>query len=148
MATIVVVITGVDGDLVLLFDGMCAVCSRAVQFVLARDRVGTLRFAPLAGETARAILASHPELAGVDALVLVERGQGSAAGRIWIGSEAVLRVAEYLGGPWRAAAVFRVVPPFVRRWAYATFAARRHRLGQRLVEYPLPDPRTRERFLP
>jgi predicted DCC family thiol-disulfide oxidoreductase YuxK len=147
MATFVVVITGVDGDLVLLFDGMCAVCSRAVQFVLARDRVGTMRFAPLQGETAQAIRASHHELSGVDALVLVERGRGSAD-RIWIGSEAVLRVAEYLGGRWRAAAVFRMVPPPLRRWAYAAFAARRHRVGRHLVQYPIPDPRTRERFLP
>ena len=139
-----------DGDLVLLFDGMCAVCSRAVRFVLARDRAGTMRFAPLQGETARAIRAAHPDLTGVDALVLVELGQGSAGtgGRLWIGSEAVLRVAEYLGGPWRVARVFRVVPPLLRQWAYAAFAARRHRLGQHLVQYPVPDPRTRERFLP
>jgi len=139
-------------DLVLLFDGMCAVCSRAVRFVLARDRVGTMTFAPLQGETARAIRASHPELAGVDALVLVERarGQGSAewTGRVWVGSEAVLRVAEYLGGPWGAARALRVVPGFLRRWAYAAFAARRHRVGRHLEPPPPPDARTRERFLP
>ena len=133
----------------LLFDGTCAVCSRAVRFVLARDRVGTMRFAPLQGETARTIRASHPELAGVDALVLVERGQGNAwAGRIWIGAEAVLRVAEYLGGPWRAARVFRLVPPFARRWGYGAFAAGRHRVGRHLEPPPIPDAHTRERFLP
>ncbi len=135
--------------LVLLFDGQCAVCSRAVRFVLARDRVGTMRFAPLEGETARALRARHPELAGVDALVLLEEGQGSgAAGRVWIGSEAVLRIAEYLGGPWRTAALLRVVPRPWRRRAYAAFARHRHRMGRRLEPPPLPDPQTRERFLP
>ncbi len=135
--------------LVLLFDGLCAVCSRAVRFVLARDRVGTMRFAPLEGETARALRARHPELGGVDALVLVEEGQGSGVeGRVWIGSEAVLRIAEYLGGPWRAAALLRVVPRPLRRRAYALFAARRHRIGRRLEVPPLPDASSRKRFLP
>lgn len=136
-------------DLVLLFDGLCAVCNGAVRFILARDRAGTMRFAPLEGETARGIRARHPALEGVDALVLVERAPAAGAPeRMWIGSEAVLQIAEYLGGPWRAARVFRLVPRFVRQGAYARFAARRHRFASRLAAFPVPDPKTRERFLP
>ncbi len=134
--------------LVLLFDGRCAVCHRAVRFVLARDRAGTMRFAPLEGETAREIRSRHPELEGVDALVLVEPERGRGVERVWIGSEAALRIAEYLGGPWRAATVLRAVPRALRRRAYALFARHRHRLGRHPEQFPLPDARTRERFLP
>jgi len=135
--------------LVLLFDGLCAVCNGAVRFVLARDPEGTMRFAPLQGETARAIRARHPALVGVDALVLVEQGQGNGApDRVWVGSEAVLRIGEYLGGPWRAARVLRLMPHGVREGAYQLFAAWRHRLVGRLLQLPIPDARTRERFLP
>ena len=133
----------------LLFDGLCAVCNGAVRFVLARDPEGAMRFAPLQGETARAIRARHPALVGVDALVLVERGKGSdVPDRIWVGSDAVLRIAEYLSGWWRAARVLRLVPHGVREGAYNLFAAWRHRLFGRQLQLPIPDARTRERFLP
>jgi predicted DCC family thiol-disulfide oxidoreductase YuxK len=133
---------------VLLFDGRCAVCSGAVRFILARDRSGTMRFAPLQGDTAREILARHPALNGVDALVLVEPGRGSTPERLWIKSDAVLQIAAYLGGPWRATGILALVPRPVRDGAYDLFAAWRHRLFARPITVPVPDPKTRERFLP
>src|SRR6185436_14356621 len=63
---------GLGNGPVLLYDGLCGFCNGTVQFVLARDRRGVMRFATLQGEFARGIVARHPELAGVDSLILVE----------------------------------------------------------------------------
>lgn len=44
---------------VLFFDGECGLCNRVVRWLLASDRRGTLRFAPLQGPTAQAYLRAH-----------------------------------------------------------------------------------------
>lgn len=135
-------------DRILLYDGLCPLCNRAVRFVLRRDRQGTVRFAPLHGETARAILARHPALASVDTLVLVETGRSSGAERVFIRAEAVLRVAASLGGPWRGVLVARAVPRVLRDAAYDLVARVRHRAFGRYAACPAPDPRYAARFLP
>jgi predicted DCC family thiol-disulfide oxidoreductase YuxK len=105
-----------------------------------------MKFAPLQGEFAKAVRARHPELAGVDSFVLVERGAGSGE-RVSVRSEATFAIARYLGGPWRLAEILRVVPRFLRDWAYDQFARYRYRLFGRHQTCPVPDPAVRERFL-
>lgn len=136
------------GDLVLLYDGLCGLCNGTVRFILARDRVGTLKFAPLQGAFAAGVRARHPEIAGVDSLVLVEREQGAGSTeRVFVRSEAALGLARYLGGVWLLAGIFRLVPRVLRDWAYDRVAASRYRLFGRLaVAVPAPAD-VRDRFL-
>jgi predicted DCC family thiol-disulfide oxidoreductase YuxK len=44
---------------VLLYDGVCGLCNRLVQFILRRDPGGVFRFASLQSELAERILARH-----------------------------------------------------------------------------------------
>src|SRR6266540_6486487 len=108
--------TSASRDLVLLYDGLCGFCNGTVQLILARDPKGRMRFAPLQGEFARRLLERHPGLRDVDSLILVEEGSPPAAERVWVRSEAVLAIADYLGGVWRAAGVLRLVPGGLRDW--------------------------------
>ena len=123
--------TGAVGP-VLYYDGECGVCTRSVELVLRHDRRGTLRFASLRGAPGAALLARHPELAGVDSLCWVEDGEGGTGKgeRVLVRSEAVLAVARYLGGWWRVAAVLRVIPRAIRDAGYSWFARRRGRFGK------------------
>ncbi len=112
----------------LLFDGDCAFCARSVQFILRRDRRGTLRFASRSGLTARDLESRHPSLVGVDSLVWVD-GEGSTE-RVLVRSDAAFAVARYLGGPWAAmAAVGAVIPRPLRDAAYDVVARNRKRFG-------------------
>jgi predicted DCC family thiol-disulfide oxidoreductase YuxK len=130
----------------LLYDGLCGFCHGAVRFLLHRDPAGPLCFAPLQGPTARSVLARHPELRGVDSLVLVERaGDGET---VAVRSEAALRLAAYLGGAWAWWAVLRVVPRALRDGAYALVARNRYRVFRRYASCPAPPPEVRQRFLP
>jgi len=132
---------------VLLYDGLCGFCDRAVQFVLARDRRARLRFAPLQGSFARGVLARHPELAQVDSLVLVEPDAAAGGERVFVRTDGALRVARHLGGAWRAAALLRVVPRPLRDLAYDAFARVRYRVFGRHERCPVPLPEQRARFL-
>lgn len=134
-----------DGPL-LLYDGTCALCSRAVAFVLHHERARSARFAPLDGAHARAIRARHPELALADSLVWVEP-PGDADSAVHVRSEAALRVAEYVGGPWRLVAGARIVPPSWRDAIYAWVARHRHHFFDGEAHCLVPPPAARARFL-
>jgi len=111
---------------ILLFDGDCGLCTRTVQVVLRADRKGTLRFASLQSPFARGLLAQHPELEGVDSIAWVE-SESPGVHRVRVRSDAVLRVARYLGFPWSVLRVGRLIPRGLRDRAYDWIARRRHR---------------------
>ena len=135
-----------DGP-VLLYDGLCGFCDGTVQFILEHDRRGTLRFATLQGEYARGVIARHPELQGVDSLVLVEPADDSTSERVSVRSAGALRLARYLGGAWHIARAVAIVPRFVRDWAYDGFARIRYRVFGRYDSCPIPSPEQRARFI-
>ena len=132
---------------VLLYDGLCGFCDSSVQFVLARDIGGSMKFSPLQGEFAAAILKARPDLQLVDSLILVDTNDGWEP-QVAVRSAAVLGVARYLGWPWKGALVLQVVPGLVRDWGYDLFARNRHRWFGRHDACPVPSPEQRERFLP
>jgi predicted DCC family thiol-disulfide oxidoreductase YuxK len=132
---------------VLLYDGLCGFCDRTVQFILAHDRKGTIRFAPLQGDFAREVFARHPEVRDVDSLILVETDAGTGHECVSVRSDGALRTASRLGGVWRAAAVLRIVPRPIRDAFYDAFAKVRYRVFGRLDECPLPSAEHRSRFL-
>lgn len=131
---------------VLLYDGLCGFCDGTVQFILKHDRRGTLRFATLQGDFARDVIARHPELAGVDSLVLVEP-DASGAEQVYVRSEGALHVARYLGGAWKVALAVRIVPRFLRDLAYDGFARIRYRVFGHYDSCPIPSPEQRARFI-
>lgn len=132
---------------VLLYDGLCGFCDATVRFVMKHDRRGVLRFATLQGDFAREVIARHPELAGVDSLVLVEQDPRTGAERVYVRSTGALRVARYLGGVWHLARALAIVPRFLRDLLYDAFARVRYRVFGRYDACPLPSPEQRARFI-
>ena len=132
---------------VLLYDGLCGFCDGTVQFILRHDRKKTLRFATLQGDYAREILARHPELAGVDSLVLVERDASSGSERVSVRSAAALGIAKDLGGAWHLARVIAIIPRFIRDFGYDSFAKIRYRVFGQYDSCPIPTAEQRARFI-
>jgi predicted DCC family thiol-disulfide oxidoreductase YuxK len=130
---------------VLLYDGVCGFCNKAVQTILKHDRRGEMRFAALQSEYGRAVLKRHPELEGVDSVVLVERGPGGE--RVHARSAASLRVAAYLGGPWKLFLAARIIPAPVRDFFYNLVARYRYRFFGKHDSCLLPPPEARARFI-
>ena len=127
---------------ILLYDGHCALCNGWVSFLLRVDPKGALRFAPLAGPTAQARLIGHPELAGIDSVVLIEGPAATAR------STAVLRVVRYLGGFWLVGLIGYLIPREIRDSLYDLVAYWRYRVFGRYPACPVPPLATRTRFLP
>lgn len=132
-----------DGPII-FFDGVCGLCDRFVDFVIARDRKGVFRFAPLQGETAAARFGSQgPHSTDAPPTVLLAEGSVLKAR-----SDATLRILAGLGGPWRLAGLLLLVPRTLRDGAYDFVAARRYRWFGKKESCRLPTPEERGRFLP
>jgi len=127
---------------VVLYDGVCNVCSGSVRFILPRDHQARFRFASLqSAAAARLLSACGGKPGSLDSLVLVENG------RCYQRSDAVLRIAARLPFPWKLAGALRIIPRPIRDGLYRSFAARRYRWFGRKDVCDVPPPDWRERFL-
>lgn len=133
---------------ILLYDGVCGLCNRLVQFILRHDRAAIFRFAALQSSLAAGILARH----GVDAAnldtVYVVLNSSEPNESLLARSDAILFVLQQLGGSWRAAVLLlRLIPRPLRDWGYRIVARIRYRFFGSYDSCPLPTPETRARFL-
>lgn len=130
------------GHGIVLFDGTCAFCERAVIFIARRDPAAYFRFGASQNPAAVALLAEHGLTREMTrSLVLIEDG------RVYLRSTASLRIAARLTWPWSLARVFLVVPVPLRDAAYRLVAAIRHRLAGRSNACEIPPKEIRERLL-
>jgi predicted DCC family thiol-disulfide oxidoreductase YuxK len=126
---------------IVFFDGVCSLCNAAVDFLIRRDHAKVLLFAPLQGQAAAIHLHVLPNTTP-DTIVLVD-----AQGR-WERSDAALRIAGYLGWPWKGLIVLRIIPRPVRDVVYRWIARNRYRWFGQKESCRMPTPEERARFLP
>lgn len=128
---------------ILVFDGVCVLCSHWVRFVLRHDRRGLYQFAAMQTATGRELLIKH----GIDpddptSFLLFEQGRG------FTDTDAIVRVLKSFGGGWRlASALLAVIPRFVRDPIYRWTARNRYRLFGRHDVCIVPSAQTADRFL-
>lgn len=138
---------------ILLYDGLCGLCNRLVQFTLRRDRDGVFRFASLQSALAADVLARRGvNVSGLDTVYVVTNHdpgkKDHSGGALLARTDAVMFVLRKLGGIWRAAAFgVRSMPSPVRDWIYRLVARHRYRIFGRYDSCPLPTEETRSRFL-
>lgn len=130
----------------LFYDGHCALCHRAVKFVLKNDRSGrAFRFAPLHGPTFQAQVSPERRAGLPDSIVVL-----TEEGGLLVRSDAFLHILRRLGGGWRIlAGVLAVIPRLLRDLAYDFIARIRYRVfGTREDWCPIVPPDLRARFDP
>jgi predicted DCC family thiol-disulfide oxidoreductase YuxK len=128
---------------VIVFDGVCVLCSRWVDFVLRHDRAGRFRLAAMQGAHGRELLQAHG-LSADDpvSFLLVQEGRGHTD------TDAIARVLYGLGGHWRLASrLLRAIPRICRDPAYRWIARHRYRLFGQRASCRLPEPAQAWRFL-
>ena len=133
---------------IVLYDGVCVLCNRLVQFILRRDQAGAFRFATLQSPAAAQMLACHGENPGGLETVYVVLNHGESKESLLPRSDAVLFIFRQLGGIWQAGAiVLRLIPRPLRDGFYRLIARYRHRVFGRYDACPLPSEDTRDRFI-
>lgn len=134
-------LVGAD-DQVVLFDGVCKLCSFWARFLIRFDNQRKYKLATVQSPEGTAIL----EWCGLPTreyttLVLV---QGAT---FHVRSAAVIRVLMGLPFPWRLACLLWVIPRPLRDWAYDRIARNRYRIFGRYAACVVPAPGTLSRYL-
>ena len=126
----------------ILFDGVCNLCSNSVQFVIKRDKSKRYHFASLQSQTGQKLLwENNMNAENFDSFILLERG------KIYTKSTAALRVAITLGWFWWMLGIFLVVPVPIRNAVYNYIAKNRYKWYGKKEECWIPTPELKERFL-
>ena len=128
---------------IVLFDGVCSLCNRAVAVIIKRDRAKKFRFASMQSAAGERLLERFNLPAGrPDYLVLIERGG------CYTKSDAVIRIAARLTPFWRCwSALARFIPRPLRDFKYDLIARTRYHLFGKRPSCPFPTPDTADRFL-
>jgi len=104
---------------VLYYDGHCILCSKAVQFLLERDKKKRLHFSPLQSAYAAEHLKSLPK-PWPDSIILQTNN------KVYVKSSAVLIAISKLSFWYRPIALLLIIPPFIRNWVYDWVAKNRY----------------------
>jgi predicted DCC family thiol-disulfide oxidoreductase YuxK len=136
-----------DPTPIVLYDGVCGLCNRLVQFILKRDVHDRFRFASLQSDVAETILKRH----GADShdldtfYVVIDHHQPGE--RVLMRSDAILHVVKTLGGIWSLAGAGRILPRGLRDGMYKVVARNRYRVFGKHESCMLPEPKHRAKFL-
>lgn len=127
---------------ILLFDGVCNLCNRAVQFVIRHDRKQKFQFASLQGATGQRLLKEynlpHTHLFS---FILIDNDKA------YTKSSAALRVCRHLNTPVNWLYGLIVIPAFIRDAVYNLVAKKRYKWFGKTDECRTPTPLLQKRFL-
>ncbi|MDG1572882.1 DCC1-like thiol-disulfide oxidoreductase family protein [Robiginitalea sp. M366] len=133
-----------EGKRIILFDGVCNLCNRSVQWLLERDRSDRFRFAPLQGETGRILTAQRGiDTREVDSILLIDPGTA-----YYIKSDAALEIARQLSGYRWIPRLLGWIPRSLRDAVYDLIARNRYRWFGHKTHCMVPSPEVAGKFLP
>lgn len=127
---------------VVLFDGVCNLCNKAVQFIIQRDKNHLVKFSALQSETGRRLQQEYglpPET--ISSIILI------ADGKAYTQSTAALKLCKYLTALWPLLYGFIIVPTFIRDGVYRWVAKNRYQWFGRQDHCMIPTPELKNRFL-
>lgn len=129
-------------DQVILFDGVCILCSYWARFMIRFDRKHRYKLATVQSDAGQALLAwcglptDH-----YDTLVFIDGAE------VHLRSTAIIKVLMGLSWPWKCVALALIIPRPVRDWAYGHLAHNRYRIFGKYETCVMPTPDHASRFL-
>ncbi|HEY8143710.1 MAG TPA: DCC1-like thiol-disulfide oxidoreductase family protein [Kofleriaceae bacterium] len=130
-----------------LYDGVCAMCNGIVKFLVARDRDDRFRFLALQSELGREVVRARGGDPDEISTLYVITAPGRDAEHVAARGRGAIRAVTAAGGPWVLLHALRVLPTFLLDAGYRFIANRRYRIAGRLDACPVPAPEHRHKFL-
>jgi predicted DCC family thiol-disulfide oxidoreductase YuxK len=131
-----------ENDQIILFDGVCNLCSGFMQFVYKRDAKAVFKLVWLQEKAGEEIL-QYLDLptANLKTIILIEHGEP------FYKSTAFLKIVRHLRFPWPMLSVGVIIPNFIRNRIYDWVANHRYRWFGKKEQCLLPSGALAKRFL-
>ncbi len=127
---------------IVLFDGVCNLCTSSVAFIIKHDRKEQFLFASLQSDAAKEILLQFSlRKLNMDSIVLVENPN------IYDKSTAALKITKQLNGPIKLVYFFVIIPKSIRDRVYTYIAENRYKWYGKKKKCMVPSEAIKNRFL-
>jgi predicted DCC family thiol-disulfide oxidoreductase YuxK len=125
---------------VILFDGVCNLCNKSVQFVIQKDSAAKFRYASLQSEFGQRILQEyHLPADEFNSFILLQDN------KIYTRSTGALKMLSQLDG-WKWTRILSIIPKFIRDGVYNLISKSRYRWFGKRDECMIPTPELKSRF--
>lgn len=127
----------------ILFDGVCNLCSTSVQYVIKHDKYNQFMFTALQSDVGEQLIKNYKiDPSKTDSILLYSETNG-----LKVKSSAALHIAKKLGFPRNLMTLFLIVPPFIRNWVYDYVAKNRYKWYGKKMSCWIPTPELQAKFI-
>ena len=126
---------------IILYDGVCNLCSASVRFVITGDTKRKFQFASLQSDFAKNALWGKEIGNSVKTIVLLK------GDRIYLRSDAALEISRELNGLWPLLYFLKIIPRFIRDAVYNFISQHRYQWFGKTDACWLPSPDLSSRFV-
>jgi predicted DCC family thiol-disulfide oxidoreductase YuxK len=128
---------------IILFDGVCNLCNRSIQWVIKRDKKNRFQFAAIQSHAGQQLIKErHIDTSEVDSIILIEPGVA-----YYVRSTAALKIGKSFGGGYTLLSIFEWIPKSIRDWVYNRIANNRYKWFGRQDQCMIPSPELKDKFL-
>lgn len=127
---------------IVLFDGICKLCNRSVQFIIEHDKAAKIKFATLQSKYGQTFLKKHHmPVNDFDTFIFL---QGE---NYYIKSAAWVEIMKLLPPPWSWLQYSKVLPTSMRDFFYDIIGSHRYRWFGKKDKCMVPDDSIKSRFI-
>lgn len=128
-------------EAIILFDGVCNLCSGSVQFIIKRDPQGYFKFASLQSDYGQQQLQKNNlQQSSFNSIILL------SGNKVHQRSDAALEIAKKLTDAWPLFYGFKILPRFLRDSVYNLISRNRYKLFGKKDACWIPTPELKSRF--
>ncbi|MBT6834831.1 MAG: DUF393 domain-containing protein [Bacteroidetes bacterium] len=107
---------------IILFDGICNLCNSSVQWIIKKDKKTSFRFASIQSKAGISLLSECGLTKNqLYSIVLIENNSYRDK------SDAIIQICVLIGGIWKLAKIFLIIPKVVRDLLYDYIAKNRYK---------------------
>jgi len=130
------------GEVIILFDGVCNLCNRTINFIIDRDNKNIFKFAAFQSEAGQNYLKKNGIFSTeLDTVILIDND------KFYKKSTAGLRIVKELKGGWKIFYLLIIIPSFIRDFFYNIIAKNRYKWFGKSDTCRVPTKELQDKFL-
>lgn len=127
---------------IILFDGVCNLCNRSVQYILKHEKDETLRFSSLQSDYGQKFL-NENNLNSNDLKTIIF----IVNNKVFRKSKAVILISSYLKFPYNFLRILNFLPIFLLDFVYNLISVNRYKIFGKKDSCLIPDKDIKDRFI-